>query len=113
MTLKVHHYFPLGSDNIGDHLVARAIRGALARHFGAIDFVNMPVNDRYRAGDRTIGLLGNNVERSNREADMTVIGGSNLLEPRRLRTVFTVFVLGLLAWGVVSLLIAGVREHAD
>lgn len=35
------------------------------------------------------------------------------LEPRRLRTVFTVFVLGLLAWGVVSLLIAGVREHAD
>jgi polysaccharide pyruvyl transferase WcaK-like protein len=98
MTLKVHHYFPLGSDNIGDHLVARAIRGALARHFGAIDFVNMPVNDRYRAGDRTIGLLGNNVDRSNREADMTVIGGSNLLEPRRLRK----NAAGRPAWGVFT-----------
>lgn len=35
------------------------------------------------------------------------------LEPRRLRTVLTVFVIGLLVWGVVSLLIAGVREHVD
>lgn len=35
------------------------------------------------------------------------------LEPRRIRSVFTVFVVGLLAWGVVSLLVAGVREHVD
>ena len=35
------------------------------------------------------------------------------LEPRRLRSVLTVFVIGLLFWGVVSLLVAGVREHAD
>jgi len=35
------------------------------------------------------------------------------LEPRRVRSVFTVFVVGLLAWGVVSLLVAGVREHVD
>jgi capsular polysaccharide transport system permease protein len=35
------------------------------------------------------------------------------LEPRRLRSAFTVFVLGLIAWGVLSLLLAGIREHAD
>jgi capsular polysaccharide transport system permease protein len=35
------------------------------------------------------------------------------LEPRRIRSVFTVLVVGLLAWGVVSLLVAGVREHVD
>lgn len=35
------------------------------------------------------------------------------LEPRRIRSVITVFVVGLLAWGVVSLLVAGVREHSE
>ncbi|HSI56663.1 MAG TPA: hypothetical protein VLA16_03850 [Ideonella sp.] len=35
------------------------------------------------------------------------------LEPKRLRSILTVFVIGLLAWGVVSLMVAGVREHAD
>ena len=32
-------------------------------------------------------------------------------EPRRLRGVFATFVLGLIAWGILSLLLAGVREH--
>ncbi len=35
------------------------------------------------------------------------------LEPRRLRAVATVLVVGLIAWGVISLLVAGVREHLD
>jgi capsular polysaccharide transport system permease protein len=35
------------------------------------------------------------------------------MEPRRIRSVFTVFLIGLIAWGVVSLLIAAIREHAD
>ena len=33
------------------------------------------------------------------------------VEPRRLRNVFITFVLGLVAWGVLSMLMAGVREH--
>ena len=33
------------------------------------------------------------------------------LEPRRLRSIFATLVLGLIAWGVLSLLAAGVREH--
>ena len=32
-------------------------------------------------------------------------------EPRRLRGIFAVFVLGLVAWGILKLLLAGVREH--
>lgn len=35
------------------------------------------------------------------------------LEPRRLRSIFTVFVVGLIAWGVLSLILASIREHAD
>ena len=35
------------------------------------------------------------------------------VEPRRIRSVLTVFVLGLVAWGVLSLIVAGVREHTE
>lgn len=35
------------------------------------------------------------------------------MEPRRLRNILAVFVLGLIAWGVLSMLIAGIREHQD
>jgi capsular polysaccharide transport system permease protein len=35
------------------------------------------------------------------------------MEPRRLRSVLAVFVLGLIAWGVLSMLIAGIKEHQD
>ena len=33
------------------------------------------------------------------------------LEPRRIRGIFATFVVGLIAWGILSLLLAGVREH--
>jgi BexC/CtrB/KpsE family polysaccharide export inner-membrane protein len=32
-------------------------------------------------------------------------------EPRRLRGIFTTFLLGLVAWGIIRLLLAGLREH--
>jgi len=35
------------------------------------------------------------------------------LEPRRLRSMLATFVLGLVAWGILSMLLAGVREHQD
>ena len=35
------------------------------------------------------------------------------MEPRRLRGILTVFGLGMIAWGVVALLVAIVREHRD
>jgi len=35
------------------------------------------------------------------------------VEPRRVRSVLTTFLFGMLAWGILSLLVAGVREHAE
>lgn len=35
------------------------------------------------------------------------------LEPRRIRGIFATFLVGLVAWGVVSVLVAGIREHKE
>lgn len=35
------------------------------------------------------------------------------VEPRRIRSILAALVLGLLAWGVLSMLLIGVREHRD
>jgi capsular polysaccharide transport system permease protein len=35
------------------------------------------------------------------------------MEPKRIRTMFTVFIMSLVGWAVASILIASVREHAD
>jgi capsular polysaccharide transport system permease protein len=35
------------------------------------------------------------------------------MEPRRIRGVVTTFLLGLVLWGVLALVVAGVREHVD
>lgn len=35
------------------------------------------------------------------------------IEPRRLRSVLMVFLFGLIVWGVVSLVVASVKEHTD
>jgi capsular polysaccharide transport system permease protein len=35
------------------------------------------------------------------------------IEPRRIRSIFTTFVLGLVAWGIGSLVLASIREHGD
>lgn len=33
------------------------------------------------------------------------------MEPRRLRGIFVTFAMGIVAWGILSMLLAGVREH--
>ena len=35
------------------------------------------------------------------------------LEPRRIRIILSTFALGLVAWGILTMLLAGVREHQD
>ena len=35
------------------------------------------------------------------------------MEPRRLRTIAAVLVLGMITWGIMSMLIAGIKEHSD
>ena len=35
------------------------------------------------------------------------------MEPRRLRNILAVFLIGLITWGVSAMLVAGIREHQD
>lgn len=35
------------------------------------------------------------------------------VEPRRMRAIFATFVLGVISWGILTILVAGVREHKD
>jgi capsular polysaccharide transport system permease protein len=35
------------------------------------------------------------------------------MEPRRIRSILATFMLGLIVWGVLAMLLAGVREHQD
>jgi capsular polysaccharide transport system permease protein len=35
------------------------------------------------------------------------------LEPRRLRGIFATLALGLVGWGIASMLLAGIKEHAQ
>ncbi len=35
------------------------------------------------------------------------------VEPRRVRIILATFLLGLVAWGILTMLVAGVREHQD
>lgn len=65
--------------------MARAIREAIAPHFGPCRFVDFPANDRYPGDDRVLGLRGENLERTNAEADLVIVGGSNMLETRKPR----------------------------
>lgn len=37
----------------------------------------------------------------------------NAMEPRRMRGILSVLIAGLVMWGVLSMLLAGVREHRD
>ncbi|WP_295421181.1 capsule biosynthesis protein [Sulfurovum sp.] len=35
------------------------------------------------------------------------------LEPKRIKSIITIFALGLITWGILSMLLAGIREHND
>lgn len=85
MTLCIHHYHPMGTRNSGDDLVVRALRQALTRRLGDCEFTSIPAIERGLERGVAHGLCLENVRRSNKEADLIVIGGSNMLEPRKCR----------------------------
>src|SRR5205809_2741044 len=85
MTLRVHHYYPAGTGNSGDALVAHALRQTMERHFGPCAFDDIPAIDRGQQAGNPVGLCRANILRSNAEADLVLIGGSNMLEPRKAR----------------------------
>jgi polysaccharide pyruvyl transferase WcaK-like protein len=76
--MRIHHFYPR-TQNIGDHFVQRGIE----RMFREVDpdasFKLFNVNNR--GADRSeYGLTRQAIARANQEADLIVIGGSNLYE---------------------------------
>src|SRR5215217_4844605 len=76
--MRVHHFYPK-TRNVGDHFVQRGIERMIREVVPAATFTLFNVNSR--GGDETgYGLTRANVERANREADLVIVGGSNLYE---------------------------------
>jgi capsular polysaccharide transport system permease protein len=72
--------------------------------------------------DKMLASAMNSLERARNEAQrkqlyLERIAQPNLpdaaMEPKRLRAVLAVFVLGLIGWGILTMLIAGIKEHQD
>lgn len=76
--MRIHHFYPR-TNNIGDHFVQRGIERMVQRIRPEATFELFSVNSR---GEDKIeyGLTQSAVARANREADLIVVGGSNLYE---------------------------------
>lgn len=76
--MRVQHFYPK-TRNAGDHFVQRGIERMIREVIPDATFELFNVNSR--GDDETgYGLTHANVERANREADLVVVGGSNLYE---------------------------------
>ena len=83
MACVVHHYRPLHGNQLDQELLASAIRRALEPHLKGAVWIDLPVCDGPEPSAGSAGLLHDNVDRSNAEADLVILSGSGLLQPRR------------------------------
>lgn len=76
--MRIHHFYPR-TKNIGDHFVQRGIERMVRRVVPDATFELFNINSR---GEDKIdyGLTQSTVDHANREADLIVVGGSNLYE---------------------------------
>ena len=76
--MRIHHFYPK-TRNLGDHFVQRGIERMIREIAPCADFDLFNVNSR--GDDETgYGLTHSTIERANREADLVLVGGSNLYE---------------------------------
>lgn len=76
--MRIHHFYPK-THNIGDHFVQRGIERMIREIVPHAAFDLFNVNSR--GEDKTgYGLTRETVTRANREADLVIVGGSNLYE---------------------------------
>jgi polysaccharide pyruvyl transferase WcaK-like protein len=76
--MRIHHFYPR-TNNIGDHFVQRGIELMVRRINPEATFELFNINSR--GGEKIdYGLTQRAVERANREADLIIVGGSNLYE---------------------------------
>jgi polysaccharide pyruvyl transferase WcaK-like protein len=76
--MRVHHFYPR-THNIGDHFVQRGISAMIRRIVPEATFELFDVNSRGQ-NKTEYGLTRSAIERANRDADLVVVGGSNLYE---------------------------------
>jgi polysaccharide pyruvyl transferase WcaK-like protein len=76
--MRIHHFYPR-TRNIGDHFVQRGIEQMIRAIKPNATFELFNVNSR---GEDKVeyGLTAAAIERANREADLIIVGGSNLYE---------------------------------
>jgi len=79
LRMVVHHYVPFTS-NVGDLFVRDGIHQRLREVFPDVRIVELPANDPHRKSGVAVGLEGANLERTNAEADLVVVGGSNMYQ---------------------------------
>lgn len=75
--MRIHHFYPK-TRNVGDHFVQRSIEHMIRSLIPDADFDLFNVNSW--GSDEIYGLTRATIERANREADLVVVGGSNLYE---------------------------------
>lgn len=76
--MRVHHFYPK-TRNVGDHFVQRGIERMVRELAPDATFELFNVNSR--GDDETgYGLTRATIERANRDADLVIVGGSNLYE---------------------------------
>ncbi len=75
----IHHYVPFTS-NVGDLFVRDGIHLRLHEQFRGATIIELPANDPHRRSRESVGLIGSNLARSNAEADLVIVGGSNMYE---------------------------------
>ena len=76
--MHIHHFYPR-TRNIGDHFVQKGIEQIFLRLAPGCTFEFFNVNSRGE-DKHEYGLTHTSIERANCEADLIVIGGSNLYE---------------------------------
>jgi polysaccharide pyruvyl transferase WcaK-like protein len=76
--MRIHHFYPR-TNNIGDHFVQRGIERMVRELVPTATFELFNVNSRGK-DEVEYGLTHSAVDRANREADLVIVGGSNLYE---------------------------------
>jgi capsular polysaccharide transport system permease protein len=101
-----------------DQQMGRVAGGRRSLSASAVQYERLELERQY--ADRRLGAAMNSLQNAEDEARrkqayVERIAEPSLpdeaAEPRRLRGIFATFILGLIAWGILRLLLAGLREH--
>jgi polysaccharide pyruvyl transferase WcaK-like protein len=76
--MRIHHFYPR-TKNIGDHFVRSGIHSLIRSIRHDVEFEEFDINSS-GSSRAEYGLTQSAIQRANREADLIIVGGSNLYE---------------------------------